>query len=319
MEARWGTGTSRRQALRLGGAVGGLVATGSLFGTVDSAAADAATAASGQLPVAEIERIVGAKGTVSNGVLNIEIDRDDIPNVRKEGVPIKPEFEINGNLVFQALSDGSVMMNGDLCLKPEELNPAIDQMLRHGLTWQAMHQHLWGLDPMVWFEHMRMRGSARSVAQACHAVLSVTSTPLPQAPPTHPTTPLDAKRLGRIIGQMPSVGGAGVVTIEVPRGNPITLGGVRINPFLNVTTPVAFEPLGGDTAVVVPDFGMTADEITAVTAVMRAQGWEIDCLYNQETAEQPQLYFSHQFKVGNAYTLAKEVRRGLEHMNVVIQ
>ena len=38
----------------------------------------------------------------------------------------------------------------------------------------------------------------------------------------------------------------------------------------------------------------------------------------QETDEQPQLYFSHQFKVGNAYALAREVRRGLERMNVVI-
>ena len=93
---------------------------------------------------------------------------------------------------------------------------------------------------------------------------------------------------------------------------------MRISPFLNVHTPVAFEPLGGDIAVVVPDFGMTADEINPVAAVMRAQGWEIDCLYNQETDEQPQLYFSHQFKVGNAYALAREVRRGLERMNVVI-
>jgi hypothetical protein len=318
MAAERETGTSRRQALRLGGAVGGLAAAGSLLGAAGSTAAEAATAASGQLPVAEIERIVGAKGTVSNGVLTIEIDRDDIANVRKEGVPIKPAFEINGNLVFQALSDGSVMMNGDLAFKPEELNPAIDQMIRHGLTWQAMHQHLWGLNPMVWFQHMRMRGSARTVAQACHAVLSATSTPLPQAPPAHPTTPLDAKRLGQIIGQTPDVGASGVVTINVPRRNPVTLGGVRINPYLNITTPVAFEPLGGDTAAVVPDFGMTADEITKVTAVMRSQGWEIDCLYNQETDEQPQLYFSHQFKVGNAYTLAREVRRGLEQMNLVI-
>ena len=93
---------------------------------------------------------------------------------------------------------------------------------------------------------------------------------------------------------------------------------MRISPFLNITTPVAFQPLGGARAVVVPDFGMTAQEVMPVTRVMRAQGWEIGCLYNQETDEHPQLYFSHQFKVGNAYRLAHEVRRGLEHMNVVI-
>lgn len=240
-------GTSRREALRLGGTLGGLAMVVPLLGTAGSAAAEAATTASGRLPVSEIEKIVGAKGTVSNGVLNIEIDRDDIPDVHKEGVPIKPAFQINGNLVFQALSGGSVLMNGDLAFKAEELNPAIDQMLRHGMAWQAMHQHLWGLNPMVWFQHMRMRGSAASVARACRAVLDVTSTPLPQAPPAHPTTPLNAKRLGQIIGQTPSVGASGVVTVDVPRANPIMLAGVRINPFLNVYPPVSFEPLGGDT------------------------------------------------------------------------
>jgi hypothetical protein len=255
---------------------------------------------------------------VSNGVLGLEVDRDDIPHVHKEGVPIKPAFQINGNLYFQSLGGQQVMMNGDLCFKAEELNPAIDQMVKHGMTWQAMHQHLWGLQPMVWFMHMRMRGSAATVARACHAVISVTSTPLPQAPPKHPATPLDAKRLGKIIGQTPTVGASGVVTIDVPRRNPITLGGVRINPFLNITTPVAFQPLGGARAVVVPDFGMTAQEVMPVTRVMRAQGWEQDCLYNQETDEHPQLYFDHMFKVGHAYQLAHEIRRGLEQMNVVI-
>ena len=257
-------GLNRRQALRLGAMASatGLVAAGSLLSETGTAvAAPAAPTAAWHGVVAEIERIIRVKGMVSNGVLGLEVDRDDIPHVHKEGVPVKPAFEINGNLYFQSMGGDQVMMNGDLCFKPEELNPAIDQMVKHGMTWQAMHQHLWGLHPMVWFMHMRMRGSARTVARACHAVISVTSTPLPQAPPKHPTTPLDAKRLGEVIGQTPTVGASGVVTIDVPRRNRITLGGVRISPFLNITTPVAFQPLGRARAVVVPDFGMTAQEV----------------------------------------------------------
>jgi Domain of Unknown Function (DUF1259) len=318
MTAEHGEGTSRRRALLIGGAVGGMALAAPLLGPAGSALAGSSDGGSGHLPVSEIEDIVGAKGEVSNGVLDIEIERKDIPNVRKEGVPIKPAFQINGHLRFQALSDHSVMMNGDLAFKPGEIDPAIDQMIKHGMAWQALHQHLDELHPMVWFQHMRMRGSARKVAEACHAVLKVTSTPLPQAPPAHPTTPLDAKRLGQIIGQDPMVGDEGVVSIDVPRSDHIRLDGVRINPFLNIQTSVEFEPLGGDRAVAVPDFGMIAEEINPVAEVMRAQGWEIDCLYNQETDEQPQLYFSHMFKVGNAYTLAHEVRRGLERMKVVL-
>jgi Domain of Unknown Function (DUF1259) len=316
-------GTSRRDALRLGGAaVGGLVAAGPLLAV--TASADAATgdsgsaAAAARLPVAEIEAIIRAKGTFANGVLNIEIDRDDIPNVKKEGVPIKPAFEINGNLCFQALPDGSVMFNGDLAFKAEELNPAIDQIISHGLQFQAEHQHLFGLNPMVWFMHMRGRGTARALAKGCAAILSVTSTPLPQAPPKHPTTPLDPGRLAKIIGAPATVGASGVVSFQIPRRNPITLGGVRISPFLNVYIPIDFQPLGAQQAVVVPDFGQVAAEIDRLDRTMRGLGWEINCLYNQETDEQPQLYFSHDFKVGNAYQLAAEVRRGLEQLDVVL-
>jgi hypothetical protein len=82
-------------------------------------------------------------------VLDITINRNDIPNVRKDGGPIKPAFEINGDLFFQPLSDGSVMFNGDLCFQPEELNPAIDAMTSHSLVFQAEHEHLFGLEPMV--------------------------------------------------------------------------------------------------------------------------------------------------------------------------
>jgi len=48
---------------------------------------------------------------------------------------------------------------------------------------------------------------------------------------------------------------------------------------------------------------------------MQHQGWDIGYLYNQETEEHPQLYFSHQFKVGNAIQLAREIRKELNQTN----
>jgi hypothetical protein len=270
------------------------------------------------LPIKEIERIIRAQGTFDNGVLNIEIDRDDLPHVMKEGHVIKPAFMINGNLCFQQLHDGSVMMNGDLAFKPEEIDGAIAQMVRHGMTWQAFHQHLYGLEPMVYFMHMRIRGTARKVAEACAAVLSATSTPLPQAPPKNPTTPLDPKRLASIIGSIPTVGASGVVSFSIPSSKQIVLQGVPINPYLNVYTSVDFQPLGGNRAICVPDFGQIWYEVDTLAKTMLAQGWQIDCLYNQETDEQPQLFFSHHYKVGDAYELAREVRRGLDKLDLVL-
>ena len=92
-----------------------------------------------------------------------------------------------------------------------------------------------------------------------------------------------------------------------------------INPFLNVATAIDIKPLdkSGSKAAVVPDFAMTADEVVPVTRLMRSLGWFDGCLYNQETDEQPQLYFSHMIKVGDPYQLAREVRKGLNLNNSV--
>jgi hypothetical protein len=83
---------------------------------------------------------------------------------------------------------------------------------------------------------------------------------------------------------------------------------------LNIPTGVVFQPFGGgQNAAAAPDFAMTPSEVQNVLAVMRAQHWDIGCLYNQETDEFPQLFFSHQIKTGDAIELAREVRRGLDH------
>jgi hypothetical protein len=270
------------------------------------------------LPVSQIESIVKIRGSIINGDLSLGVERTDIGTVSLHGVPIKPSFEVNGEFDFQPLGHGQALMNGDLPVKDTEINPVIDAILSHGLSFQAEHQHFYDFQPMVWFIHLREKGSALAIARALSKVLAATSTPLPQAPPSHPTTPLNVHRLKTILhGYDAEVGSDGVVTVYVARRNPITLDGVRANPATNIATNVGFEPLNasGTQTAVVPDFGMQSGEVNRVIATMRSMSWDIGCLYNQETAEHPQLYFSHDFKTGDPYTLAQEVRDGLNHMN----
>jgi hypothetical protein len=306
-----GSGITRRRALALGGgAAGGLLLTRAPLARADHEGKH------GGLPVKEIERIVQAEGSVSGGVLNIGLDRDDIGDVKGPlGVTFTPSFQINGNLFFQPVRHGTALLNGDLALKPDELQRFIDALLHHGLVFQAFHQHFPDLDPMVWFMHFRGVGDPLALARAAHAAVRTTSTPLPQAPPPHPSTPLHPERLAEILHGEAEVGSDGVVTVSVLRRNRFTLGGVHARSETNLLTTVEFKPLGGSRAAVVPDFAMTAEEIQPVMKTMRRRGWFVGCLYNQETDEHPQLYFSHQLKVGDAYALAHEVRQGLNHTN----
>ncbi len=315
---------SRRRALSVGvGAAGSLVAAGAL-GLGSRAGASPLAAPSVASPLSQsttllhqIEQIIGAQGMIANGLIHIGVERDDITSVTLHGVPILPAFEINGDLWFEPIGGGQVAMNSDLSLKASELDPFIDQLLIHDIVFQAEHQHFYDFEPLVWFIHFRAVGDPLKIARGVKAALNVTSTPFPQTMPVNPKTPLPAADLGRILGGSPTIGADGTVAIDVPRRNQMILGGRVVNPFLNIQTTTVFQPYGGGrNAAAAPDFGMRSGEIQAVIGIMRRQGWDIGCLYNQETDETPQLYFSHNFKTGDSIELAREIRRGLDLMDM---
>jgi hypothetical protein len=310
---------SRRRVLALGGGV----AAGTLLASApDGVAAEArrprVRKQAGKLPASQIQRIVGAQGTVTNGVLSIDIARDDLGPARGPlGVTQTGSFEIDGTLTFQPLGSNRAFFNGDLPLKPREVNPFIDALIANGLTFQALHQHFIELDPQIWFIHWRGVGEPLALAQAVHNVLKATSTPLPQTMPSNPKSPLDDKRLAKILHGSAQIGDHGVVTVNVSRRGRIVIDGVRVSPEANISTGIEFKPLSksGSQAAAAPDFAMTGHEVQPVVRTMRGQDWFVGCLYNQETSEAPQLYFSHMIKTGDAYALAAEIRLGLDRTN----
>jgi hypothetical protein len=303
---------TRRRALALGGvATGGLLAAGS---GVALAARPTLRKQHGKLPAAAMQSIIGAEGSVSGGVLGIGVARGDIGTVQgPQGVAFPPSFEIGGDLTFQPLGAHRAFFNGDLALKAAELNPVIDAILANGLVFQAMHQHYFDLDPMVWFVHFRGEAEPLTLARRVRRVLDVTATPLPQTMAPGLTTPLDHAKLAKTLHGASEIGEDGVVTVVVNRKERIVVDGVEVSPEANISTNIEFLPLdsAGTRVAAAPDFSMTAAEVDPVCRRMRAAGFEIGCLYNQETAEHPQLYFSHMLAVGEPQDLAVKIRKGL--------
>lgn len=313
------TSPSRRRILTTGGAAaGGLLAAGALgAGTAAAAPASranpSASAGSIEKIVEGIERILQADGTVNNGVLEVNINRSDLVVRGPGGIRLLEGFQLQHEFYFQAVGSTAAMLNGDLALTAAETQPVIEALIANGLVFQAFHQHLYNLEPDIWFVHFRGHGDPLHLARAAAAVVAKTGAPLPQTSPRNPTTPLPADRLGSILGGDATIDESGVVTVTVPRTDRVTLGGYPIHPELGISTNIQFQPHGTGQAAVVPDFSMTAGEIQPVIATMRGLGWEIGCLYNQETDEHPQLFFSHMAKLGNPISLAREIRRGLDH------
>ena len=117
------------------------------------------------------------------------------------------------------------------------------------------------------------------------------------------------------IGTLPS-DSPGEVSWPLDSAIAVPCSGIPINPYLNVPTSIVFEPYGGGAnAVCAPGFALIASEINPVVKFMRERRWDIGCLYNQETDERPQLYFSHQLKQGDSVELAREIRGALNLMH----
>jgi hypothetical protein len=284
----------------------------------------ASATSSSQLPVKQIEQIIGAQGDVNGGVLDITIERTDIGDVRGPlGVTFTSAFEIHGELGFQPIGRNQALLNADMAVLEPETNPFIAALLQHGLVFQAFHQHLPML-PQVWFVHFRGIGDPIALARAARAALDVTHTRLPQPPPQRPTTPLDAQRLARILHGKATVGNDGVVTVTVLRTDRILLDGVRVAPQCGISPRIEFKPIafhkddeprsgGKANAQVCPDFSMTAAEVVPVVKRMQIEHhWFQGSLRNHETNEQPQLFWDAMVKEGDAYQLAEEIRSALD-------
>lgn len=305
--------------LLAGAGLAGIGAATSLGINAPAPLVHAASADHTSLPVKQIEQIMETNNaTVMDGVLTVELNRNDLHVVGPHGIPFKPAWELNGEFHFQPLGNGRALLNGDFPVLPQEANRFIDKLFEGGLVFQAFHQHFFGLQPMVFFIHFRGIGDPLQLARAIIAAVKTTSIPLPQHIPAHLTTPLPKDELARILGGTAEVGEEGVVTVSIPRANTIVLAGIPLKPETGVSVTVAFEPLdqSGQHAAVAPDYALVASEVNPALEESRDLGFEIHCLYNQETAESPQLYFSHNLKAGNPIELAKEISRVLQKINV---
>ncbi len=170
---------------------------------------------------------------------------------------------------------------------------------------------------MVFFIHYRGVGNPLDLATGAAAAIRTTGVPLPQMMPANPTTPSTPPPSARFSGGHTHRRLLGDRQRQCPPSGHHHVGRREINKKsgTNTAAGISFEPLSGggaQYAAAGPDFSLIASEIEGVMRMMRAQGFTVHCLYNQETDEQPQLYFSHMLATGDALDLAEKIRRGLD-------
>ncbi|MDE1977064.1 MAG: DUF1259 domain-containing protein, partial [Elusimicrobia bacterium] len=175
-----------------------------------------------------------------------------------------------------------------------------------------IHNHLLHESPRLFYIHFMGRGDTAALAKGLRVALALTKTPLkPQPPARAEKTPAVAARIAEIIGAKGAMSG-GVLHFNVPRADVhVTMMGAEIPGAMGMNTALNFQ-LQGEKAAVNGDFMLLGSEVNPVIKALRAHGIEIAALHNHMIDEEPRLFFMHFWAYGDAVSLAKGLKAGLE-------
>ena len=266
---------------------------------------------------AGVAKALGRGGNMLRGsIYHTGFPRLDL-NVVSGGVRVSAGLALGTHVAFVRYADGSTMLMGDVAVTEAELQRVTDAWLAHGIQQTALHKHLLAQSPDIWWTHVHAHGyDAVSMARALRAGLDRTGTP--PARPHPPSEPIDLDIAGMeaVLGTKGVVEG-GLYKALFLRRETIAAGHLILPPGLGSTSALNFQPLGGGRAALSGDCAMLASEVTDVLKALRRGGIQLVELHNHHLAEEPRLFFTHFWAVGDGVALARAVRPALDATNVV--
>ena len=139
------------------------------------AAAAPASGAAGKLDTARIGAIVGTQGEQNGSVYKITIGRPDL-KLTEMGAAINARMGLNTWAAFVG-SDENAAVAGDVAMLASEVTPVLKALRRNGLDVVAIHHHMTGTQPTIFFLHYWGTGPAERLAAAFKAALAETGKP----------------------------------------------------------------------------------------------------------------------------------------------
>jgi hypothetical protein len=141
------------------------------------AAAAPAAAPTPTLDTATIARIAGHQGEQTGAVYKITVGRDDI-RLTEMGAPINARMGLNTWAAFVGTNDNAAVA-GDVAMLANEVTPVLKALRQNGLDIVAIHHHMTGTSPTIYFLHYWGTGPAKTLAAGFKAALDQLGTRQP--------------------------------------------------------------------------------------------------------------------------------------------
>lgn len=119
----------------------------------------------------KIAQIFGKKGTLSgDGVYKTTFPRTDL-RVTLNGAPVPVGMGLTSWAAFTRMPDRRYMVMGDTVLLAAEINKVVDALRTGGIEVVAVHNHMAGERPGIYFLHYQGFGEAAALARTIHRAL----------------------------------------------------------------------------------------------------------------------------------------------------
>jgi len=136
-------------------------------------ATPAAGTAPAALDTARINHAIGASGKLNGVVYQFSIARAEPITV--DGIEIPPAMGLATAINFQPTGRARAAITGDFVLLGSEVNPVLQALRKNGIEVTAVHSHLLGETPRLFFMHFWANDDAVKLAGGLKAALDQTS------------------------------------------------------------------------------------------------------------------------------------------------
>ena len=125
----------------------------------------------GKLDSAQLAKIIGHEGEQSGAVYKITIGRSDL-SIKEMGATINSRMGLNTWAAFYG-SDSDAVVAGDVAMLAGEVTPVLKALRSNGLDVVAIHHHMTGTEPTIFFLHYWGKGDAQKLARGVKTAVDI--------------------------------------------------------------------------------------------------------------------------------------------------
>jgi hypothetical protein len=123
------------------------------------------------LETAQLDQIIGVKGQANGGVYQFAVPRRD--PISMGGMTLVPAGPLGlaTGIGFQPTGGGRAAITGDFVMAADEVEPVLKTLRANGIEVTALHSHMVGEQPRLFFMHFWANDNAINLAKGLRAAL----------------------------------------------------------------------------------------------------------------------------------------------------